>query len=106
MRVAMRWMCMRGSLPGVPPSGEGEPDFPDEARPLIGPRFRSGVRLWSRQAVRCWRAEQGGAPERSDAERPSQSDGPHGRVHEQPNPPPKPCQGSGCMAGERAHLVP
>ncbi len=81
------------------------PDFPDEARPLIGPRFRSGVRLRSRQAVRCWRAEQGGAPERSDAERPSQPDGPHGRVHEQPNPPPKPCQGSGHSMGERGPPV-
>jgi len=34
------------------------PDFPDEARPLIGPRFGSGFG-WG--AVRCWRAEQGGA---------------------------------------------
>ena len=38
------------------------PDFPDEARPQIRSPFRFGVRLWSRQAVRCWRAEQGGAP--------------------------------------------
>ncbi len=75
------------------------PDFPDEARPLIGPRFASGFGCGAVKPCGVGGRSKVEPLERSEAERPSQPDGPDGRVHHQPNPVPERVQTRGSYEG-------